>query len=318
MKNISRATLLAVLDDLKANDEGAAFLRVCERPLDRDPGGDVVAPMTVEIIERLLVGFLNHPGTSAETRALVAMARVRLHTITESPTPADADRPPALAEPVAEREPPRAPETGARVSTDRLHALIARGLRVLAGTTNPEAPVEGTAKRKSADAKSSRKDASPERDARAGLLDRRSLLKLLRTESDRANRYKQPLSLGLIAIRDLEKLRAERGVPFRDAVLRSYVRYMESGFRSCDVIVRIGTDRFVVVLPHTTAEGATGALNKLAAATRDATVADGNERVALPGLAAKSLTYREKEDAGEFLARARTMLKVMTAGLGRH
>lgn len=316
MKDISRAALNAVLDELRVTGEGAAFARVCERPLARDATGETVSAKTVEIIDRLLVGFLNHPGTSSETRALVAMAHVRLHATTEPPPPTLAETAPrttrAPVESAAAREPPQAPEASPRVSTDRLHALIARGLRVLAGTTNPAAPESGDARGKSADTKSSREVSAKTPDARAGLLDRRSLLKLIKTESDRANRYGQPLSLGLIVVRDLEVVRAERGVASRDAVLRAYVRYMENGFRSCDVIARIATNQFVVVFPHTAGEGASGALDKLHEATRGATIAAGNARMVLPEFSARPLAYREKESADEFLSRARALLNEMS------
>lgn len=314
MKEISRAALHAILDELRTNDEGAALLRVCERPLDRDRGRDVVSATTVEIIERLLVGFLNHPGTSALTRALVAMTRVRLHSMIEPPPPTLTEPPPQARAKPAARELPETPDAGQGISTDRLHALIARGLRVLAGTTNPESPKNGDAPVKSAGAKPSENVSPAARDARAGLLDRRSLLKLLKTESDRANRYGLPLSLGLIVVRDLNAVRAARGVECRDAVLRAYVRYMESGFRNCDVIARIATNEFVVVFPHTSGEGAADALEKLREATRGATVLVGNLKAALPELSATSLAYTERESADAFLARARTLLNQIKAG----
>jgi diguanylate cyclase (GGDEF)-like protein len=199
-----------------------------------------------------------------------------------------------------------------KVATEGLHALIARGLRVLAGATFPQEA--GDTRAKLVDAKSARDAGARTRDARAGLLDRRSLLKLIKTESDRANRYAQPLSLGLIVVRELETIRADRGVESRDAVLRAYVKYMENGFRSCDVIARIATNQFVVVLPHTAAVGASGALDKLREATRGATIAAGNERMALPEFSGRALAYREKESADEFLARARASLNEMSAG----
>lgn len=316
MKDLPRAALNAVLDDLKVTAEGATFARLCERPLARDAGGEIASTKTVEIIDRLLVGFLNHPGTSSETRALVAMAHVRLHAAVEAPPTiaetAPEGLPEVLPEPVGAREPPQVPEPRPKVATDRLHALIARGLRVLAGTTFPQEA--GDTRAKFTDAKSARDASARTRDARAGLLDRRSLLKLIKTESDRANRYAQPLSLGLIVVRDLETIRAERGVESRDAVLRAYVKYMENGFRSCDVIARIATNQFVVVLPHTAAVGASGALDKLREATRGATIAAGNERMALPEFSGRALAYREKESADEFLARARASLNEMSAG----
>jgi diguanylate cyclase (GGDEF)-like protein len=50
-----------------------------------------------------------------------------------------------------------------------------------------------------------------------------------------------------------------------DEVLRRAARLLRSAFRVEDVVARIGGDEFVVVLPHTHAEGAAEAMRRVSA-----------------------------------------------------
>lgn len=315
MKDVPRAAIEAILDELRGDRAGAAFARVCEHALARDTGADSVGPKTLLVLDRLLVGFLEHPGTAAETRALVALTRVRLRTIASADTVTRAG-----AQFTGNASPDTSADISAAQAVERrfpaseggLHALIARGLRVLSETTVSEhAPVDADksehapAANKSSPAGAAHTDMHAERDALTGLPNERALLQMLATEADRAQRFGQPLTLAVIVIQHLDAVQERFGQAAGDAVLHAYGDRVLRAFRTCDVAAHLSAGEFAIMFPHTPAEGGARALIKARQLARQTFAQVNGSPIALPDFSSKPVSWRENESAEEFLARAR-------------
>jgi len=92
-------------------------------------------------------------------------------------------------------------------------------------------------------------------------------------EFNRSERYKEPLSLVLLEIDDIEKFAAERGRADADRVLRHVASVMLQVIRETDLAARYGDERFVVVMPQTGLDGAREFIGRL----RKAVEAGGTE-----------------------------------------
>ncbi len=309
MKDVPRAAIEAILEELRGDRTGAAFARVCEQALARDaelhPGADTIAAKTLLVLDRLLVGFLEHPATAAEARALVALTRVRLRTIASADTvtrtvaqfggdavhetPADA----SAAQTVERRYP---------ASEGGLHALIARGLRVLSETS---AQASSSPDSTDGEASPAANPSLPDDAAVTGLPDETALLQMLTTEADRAQRFGQPLTLAVITVQHLDAVRERFGQAAGTAVLRAYADQVLRGFRACDVAAHLTAAEFAIMFPHTPTEGGARALAKVREIARQTHAQVNGNPIALPDFSGRPVTWRENESAQEFLLRAR-------------
>jgi diguanylate cyclase (GGDEF)-like protein len=93
-------------------------------------------------------------------------------------------------------------------------------------------------------------------DAGTGLFSYTQILHLLKIEFSRARRYQYELSCILLEIDRLGGLGDLHGADVRDRIEDSVADLLNRHSRSCDFVGRLG-ERFVVVLPHTDAAGAT-------------------------------------------------------------
>ena len=93
------------------------------------------------------------------------------------------------------------------------------------------------------------------RDALTGLHHPGSFDERLFEEVARAERYGGPLSLVLVAVDDLAAINDNFGHIVGDEVLAEIGRRLLVRIRSCEVALRIGGDKFAIILPSTEAEG---------------------------------------------------------------
>ncbi|UCC24719.1 MAG: diguanylate cyclase [Gemmatimonadales bacterium] len=93
-------------------------------------------------------------------------------------------------------------------------------------------------------------------DELTGLANRRSLLRQLQLEVDRAHRYQRPFSLVLLDLDHFKRVNDTYGHAAGDEVLRATARAMEYVSRDLDLPGRMGGEEFAVLLPETDAEGA--------------------------------------------------------------
>ena len=82
-------------------------------------------------------------------------------------------------------------------------------------------------------------------------------------EFNRAERYKEPLSLVLLEVDDFEKFAGDRGRAEADKLLRQVASVILQVIRETDLAARYGDDRFVVVMPQTGLEGAREFIGRL-------------------------------------------------------
>jgi diguanylate cyclase (GGDEF)-like protein len=95
------------------------------------------------------------------------------------------------------------------------------------------------------------------------------LKRLLLVEVKRSRRYGHPLSLALLSVDRWEALAAELAVKERTALLGELLGVMSGTLRDIDLAVPFAQERFLVMLPHTPAEGALQVARRLCALVRD-------------------------------------------------
>jgi diguanylate cyclase (GGDEF)-like protein len=103
-------------------------------------------------------------------------------------------------------------------------------------------------------------------DALTGLPNRRAFWAALQTEIARAGRSGEALSLAIIDIDHFKRVNDRHGHPAGDTVLAAAADKMRAAVRAGDVIGRIGGEEFAILMPATTADGASLVCERLRAA----------------------------------------------------
>lgn len=142
-------------------------------------------------------------------------------------------------------------------------------------------------------------------DPLTGLYNRRLLQDHLEAEIGRANRHQKPLSLLLIDLTDFKLINDRYGHPIGDEVLKKFAHLLRKASRGSDIVVRLGGDEFLLILPECKPENI---IHLIARVTRLETRV-GEEKVPVR-FAAGWETYRPGESAAELLARADRALYV--------
>ncbi|NWB30533.1 sensor domain-containing diguanylate cyclase [Pseudomonas gingeri] len=89
-------------------------------------------------------------------------------------------------------------------------------------------------------------------DSLTGVANRYRLEQVLRKECERAQRFRQPLSLIAMDIDDFKLINDRHGHLGGDAVLIEVAECIQACLRDVDVLARWGGDEFIVVVPHGT------------------------------------------------------------------
>lgn len=92
-------------------------------------------------------------------------------------------------------------------------------------------------------------------DGDAGLFSLSQIQHLMRIEFGRAQRYRYPLSVLVIAVDRLGHLRDLYGYESKEAVIDEVARLLQAATRTCDFLGRLADDRLMAVVPHTPADG---------------------------------------------------------------
>ena len=100
-------------------------------------------------------------------------------------------------------------------------------------------------------------------DETTGVMTRRFFFQSAHRECARARRYGHPLSCLMVEVDHYRRLCARFSDPTGENVLRSVAAIIGQWTRDSDIIARFGDAKFVVLLPETDIDGATGAREKL-------------------------------------------------------
>ncbi|RTL49804.1 MAG: GGDEF domain-containing protein [Bradyrhizobiaceae bacterium] len=142
-----------------------------------------------------------------------------------------------------------------------------------------------------------------ELDELTGSHNRRSIMKALDEEMERAARTRMSCSIALIDLDWFKKINDRFGHPTGDEVLRTFAITIFANIRSIDKFGRYGGEEFLLILPETSDIAAEQTLNRLRMI-----VADLDWSTISPGMAvtlsAGVVTMRQNETADSLLARA--------------
>ena len=146
-----------------------------------------------------------------------------------------------------------------------------------------------------------------ELDELTGSFNRRSIMRMLSEEIDRARRNGAPCSIGLIDLDWFKRINDAYGHPTGDEVLRTFAITVFANVRPVDRFGRYGGEEFLLVLPDASQDGACRMLDRLRAiiADLDWSAFAPSMRVTI---SAGVATLRPDESPDTFLARADSAL----------
>jgi diguanylate cyclase len=102
-----------------------------------------------------------------------------------------------------------------------------------------------------------------EHDTLTGLLNRRAFMRLAQQELDLAARAQLATHCIMVDLDFFKRINDTYGHPVGDAMLRHVADVLRHGVRSTDTLARLGGEEFIVLLPHTSREGALGVAEKM-------------------------------------------------------
>lgn len=134
----------------------------------------------------------------------------------------------------------------------------------------------------------------------------RFILQRLRDEVERADRYRQPLSIMMLDLDHFKSVNDRFGHQTGDIALYSVAQTIKNALRHIDVAGRYGGEEFLVILPQTTREDAVQVAERIREQVEDLIFDDKNLRITI---SIGVTSYRnENERESEFLARADHLL----------
>ncbi|HEY5997851.1 MAG TPA: diguanylate cyclase [bacterium] len=138
-----------------------------------------------------------------------------------------------------------------------------------------------------------------------GVHNRRYLEEQLALELQRAQRFGQPLTVGMLDLDDFKALNDELGHESGDRVLREVAAAVRAQLRAVDAIARYGGDEFAVVLPGTGERGAAAIAERIRARVQAVPLPDGaSSRVSCTVSIGLAVTHGAAESAADLLQRA--------------
>ncbi|WP_263771395.1 GGDEF domain-containing protein [Propionivibrio soli] len=120
-------------------------------------------------------------------------------------------------------------------------------------------------------------------DSLTGVFNERQVMRLLESEVQRGRRYGTPFTLAQIDVDHFHELAATRGQSVADGILAALGYLLSKALRETDIVGRIGTDEFLLILPNTHLTDALGALERLRALIETEILAKTGERITISG-----------------------------------
>lgn len=100
-------------------------------------------------------------------------------------------------------------------------------------------------------------------DAVTGTFDKRYLDEIIPRETNRADRRESTLSFIKLIIEGFEGVDSRLGPQAGDRILQATAQLLKKAFRPTDIIVRYGTNEFIIMMPETAKQGALTAVRRL-------------------------------------------------------
>ncbi len=144
-------------------------------------------------------------------------------------------------------------------------------------------------------------------DPLTGLSSRRSVEEHLEVVASSARRLRTPFSVLVIDVDRVERVNREYGRSAGDTVLRSVAQTISSRLRGEDVAGRRGGDQFLIVLPHTSLDGAWRLGDRIRQAVSDRPVVLDDQRDVVVTVSA-GCSEGYGDDAGDQVRRAQVAL----------
>jgi len=119
------------------------------------------------------------------------------------------------------------------------------------------------------------------RDPLTGLYNRRYFQSRLAIEFARAKRFDEPLALILVDVDEFKHINDRYGHLGGDRVLVELARLFTERLRQIDLVARLGGDEFALILPNTSAAGASRLAERLIERVREVRFTAGKESVAV-------------------------------------
>jgi diguanylate cyclase (GGDEF)-like protein len=116
-------------------------------------------------------------------------------------------------------------------------------------------------------------------DPLTGLLNRRAIDDVARSELKRHARYRSPLALGIIDADHFREINRRYLLPGGDQALIGLARTLTSSLRTVDSVGRIGGEEFLVVAPETNLEGAAVLAERIRAAVEQSQISYEGEAI---------------------------------------
>ncbi len=88
-------------------------------------------------------------------------------------------------------------------------------------------------------------------DTSTGAINRRFFMELLEAEFNRSQRYRFPLTLVQIELENFEEINRRVGRSMGDELLYQFIEQLSEALRANDVVARLDTNEFAVILPQT-------------------------------------------------------------------
>ena len=138
-------------------------------------------------------------------------------------------------------------------------------------------------------------------DTLTGLHNQRYFNSAVEFEINRARRYRKPLVLALMQLRDLGKINEVAGFDAADEYLRSLAGNIQTHIRTNDIVCRFSPDRFAFIFPETDAPQFGAIERKLKSAMESVTYRHEEENRALDALISSVLFPSEGTSPAELL-----------------
>lgn len=144
-------------------------------------------------------------------------------------------------------------------------------------------------------------------DPLTGLLSRRNVEEHLEVVASSSRRLRTPFSVLVIDVDRIERVNRDYGRPAGDTVLRSVAQTISSRLRGEDVAGRRGGDQFLIVLPHTSLDGAWRLGDRIRQAVSDRPVVLDDQRDVVVTVSV-GCSEGYGDDAGDQVRRAQVAL----------